>query len=96
MSTTFEINQEVAEQRHASERQQESTAHRNANQNVGPSERKLSVTAGAILAGIGLVRGGSSGLAMLGMGGALVYRGATGHCSVYQAVGVNTCDCSAS
>jgi uncharacterized membrane protein len=97
MSSTYLINQVVAEQRHASEEQRQSQAPRQrssagqrAKQNVGDGERTISLTAGAILAGLGLSRGGLSGLAMLGMGGALAYRGATGHCSIYQAMGIDT------
>jgi uncharacterized membrane protein len=58
--------------------------------NVGLNERAASSLGGAILAGLGLGRGGLGGLALAALGGALIYRGATGHCSAYQAVGINT------
>jgi uncharacterized membrane protein len=57
--------------------------------NVGQAERWLSMAAGAMLAGLGLKRRDSiGGSAALGAA-ALLYRGATGHCHVYDALGVN-------
>src|SRR5688500_4651817 len=57
--------------------------------NVGPVERLLSMAAGGALAAYGLKRretaGGTAALA----GAVLLYWGATGHCDVYQAMGVN-------
>ena len=57
--------------------------------NVGQTERWLSMVAGGALAAYGLKRralpGGTAALA----GAALLYRGATGHCDVYQALGIN-------
>jgi uncharacterized membrane protein len=57
--------------------------------NVGRFERYLSMVAGGALAAYALKRrsvpGGTAALA----GAALLYRGATGHCDVYQALGVN-------
>jgi len=50
----------------------------------------VSVAAGAILAGLGLGRRDLTGLAIGAVGGALIYRGASGHCSMYQSLGVNT------
>lgn len=58
--------------------------------NVGEGERTLSSIGGAMLAGLGVGRGGISGLLLAGLGAALVYRGATGHCSLYAATGRNT------
>lgn len=58
--------------------------------NVGESERIVSVAAGAILAGLGLSRASLPGLLIAGVGGALIYRGATGHCHAYQALNMNT------
>lgn len=58
--------------------------------NVGQMERWLSMVAGGVLAAYALKRrelpGGAAALA----GAALLYRGATGHCDLYQAMGVNT------
>jgi hypothetical protein len=57
--------------------------------NVGESERLLSMFgAGALVAG-GLMRGN---LAILALGGALAYRGFTGWCHVYEALGMDTSD----
>jgi uncharacterized membrane protein len=58
--------------------------------NVGEAERVASVMGGAVLALLGLTRGGLTGSAMAIGGGALVYRGVTGHCDAYQALGIDT------
>lgn len=58
--------------------------------NVGPSERAASTIGGALLAGLGLGQGGLLGLGLAAAGAALVYRGYSGHCSAYSAMGVNT------
>jgi uncharacterized membrane protein len=58
--------------------------------NVGAGERTASSVGGALLAGFGLARGGLFGLALAAVGGALVYRGSTGHCLAYAALGMNT------
>jgi uncharacterized membrane protein len=60
------------------------------NINVGPGERTASLLAGGLLAAYGLSRGSVSGLALALAGGALAYRGFSGHCSVYSALGVNS------
>jgi uncharacterized membrane protein len=58
--------------------------------NVGASERAVSVAAGAIVGLLGLRRGTLPGLLCAGIGGMMVYRGITGHCSVYESLGLNT------
>src|SRR5262245_18350049 len=58
--------------------------------NVGETERWFSVLGGGALAFFGLTRGSLPGLALAGAGGALVYRGLSGHCHVYGALGVDT------
>ena len=58
--------------------------------NVGETERWLSAFGGGVLGLLGLSRGGLGGLALAAAGGSLVYRGVTGHCSGYQALGVST------
>lgn len=58
--------------------------------NVSDGERAVSIASGAVLALLGLERRDLAGLAIAGIGGALAYRGATGHCSAYQALGVDT------
>jgi uncharacterized membrane protein len=63
---------------------------RRAKTNVGPDERAMSTVAGAVLAGLGVEKGGLIGLALAALGGGLIYRGQTGHCSLYAATGVNT------
>lgn len=62
------------------------------NINVGETERIASAVGGGALALYGLTRGSIGGLVLALVGGALVYRGATGHCDVYEAAGVNTAD----
>ncbi len=60
--------------------------------NVGSGERTTSVVAGSILALLGLSRGSLPGLLVAGVGGAMVYRGVTGHCGLYAALGRNTAE----
>lgn len=60
------------------------------NVNVGRNERLVSVAAGAVLSLFGLSRRSIPGLLTAGVGGMMVYRGATGHCSMYEAMGVDT------
>lgn len=60
--------------------------------NVGDPERMASKVGGGVLLAFGLLRGGIKGLLTAGIGGALLYRGMTGHCSLYQAIGANTAD----
>ncbi len=58
--------------------------------NVSQAERVVSVLGGGTLVGWGLSKRGWDGLALAAIGGVLVYRGATGHCDVYQALGIRT------
>jgi uncharacterized membrane protein len=58
--------------------------------NVADSERAVSVAAGSIIALLGLSRGSLPGLLGIAVGGSLIYRGATGHCPMYQQLGLNT------
>jgi len=58
--------------------------------NVGSAERLFSVAAGGVLTLTGLSRGTLCGLGLAGLGGALLYRGFTGHCHLYGALCVNT------
>jgi uncharacterized membrane protein len=60
------------------------------NRNVGNAEKWLSVAAGAGLVFYGLSRRKTAGWVMTALGGALIERGATGHCRVYEAFGLNT------
>src|SRR5688500_2456876 len=58
--------------------------------NVGRDERLVSAASGAILAMLGAGRRDLLGLLIAGAGAGLVYRGATGHCSMYEALGLST------
>jgi uncharacterized membrane protein len=55
--------------------------------NVGQEERWLSMFGAGALVAAGLLRG--SPIFLL-MGAGLAYRGATGHCPLYEATGLNT------
>jgi uncharacterized membrane protein len=66
----------------------EESTHRRGN--VGSGERLASVVAGAVLATVGLVRRDARGLVAAGIGAALVQRGATGYCHLYDALGLNS------
>jgi len=59
--------------------------------NVGEGERWASTVGGALLALYGLSgRGLFSNLVLPALGGMLVYRGVSGHCHLYGAMGVDT------
>jgi uncharacterized membrane protein len=60
--------------------------------NVGETERLASNLGGGVLVLAGLLRGGIGGMTMTLLGGSLLYRGLTGHCHLYQALGANTAD----
>jgi len=59
--------------------------------NIGQQERWLSTVAGSTLLAVGLL-GSKWRLAPALLGGALVYRGLTGHCYGYSALGLSTAD----
>lgn len=59
-------------------------------QNIGEIERVVSsILGGTMLIG-GLARRSLPGLAMAATGAAFLYRGATGHCKVYESLGLDT------
>ena len=60
--------------------------------NVSNPERWLSVVTGAAIAAYGLTRRSRTGLTIAGLGGALLWRGATGHCPVYGTLGISTAE----
>lgn len=60
--------------------------------NVGEAERQASMVGGTILAVCGLLKGSMSGLALAAIGGALIYRGHTGQCQLYKALGHSTAE----
>ena len=70
----------------------ENTAEHSNDVNVSYPERWASVVAGAALAAYGLTRRSVAGAAMAALGGAVVWRGASGHCHVYQALGLSTAE----
>jgi uncharacterized membrane protein len=63
---------------------------RAAHRNVANPERIGSVALGAALITYGIRRRDPAGIAAALLGGAFVHRGATGHCAVYERLGVST------
>ena len=68
----------------------EETYTRANDRNVAEIERWVSVVAGSAIAAYGLKRRTLAGIVAAGVGGALVWRGATGRCPVYEMLGVST------
>jgi uncharacterized membrane protein len=60
--------------------------------NVGQAERWASAIGGGALALYGITRGSLGGIALALVGGALVQRGATGHCNLYEAMGYSSAE----
>jgi len=58
--------------------------------NVGDSERWLAAAGGGALMLFGLGRGSLPGILLALAGGSLLYRALTGHCHLYQSLGINT------
>lgn len=58
--------------------------------NIGEIERWVSLVGGTALAVYGLSRRSPAGIALAFAGAGLLYRGATGHCDTYGALGVST------
>jgi len=58
--------------------------------NVGDTERTISALAGGLVLLHGLSKLSLSTIVAAVAGGALIYRGLTGHCSVYQALESST------
>jgi len=58
--------------------------------NVGDTERWLSALGGGLLALYGLTRRSPLGLGLAALGGALVYRGLSGHCPCYATFGTSS------
>jgi uncharacterized membrane protein len=59
-------------------------------QNVNDPERWVSVVFGSALAAYGLKKRNIGGFILSAIGGALVFRGATGHCMIYEGLGVSS------
>src|SRR3954470_5024711 len=85
-------NQSQSAQRHSNPAAYRSEASHSPEQtqNVGEGERLISLAAGSVLGLAGLARGGIRGLALAAIGAGLAYRGYTGHCYTYGALGLNT------
>src|SRR5919107_5773194 len=58
--------------------------------NVGQTERWISAVGGGALALYGVTRGSLGGIALALVGAALVQRGYSGHCNLYEAMGYST------
>jgi uncharacterized membrane protein len=58
--------------------------------NVSAAERSLSLVGGAALAVFGVTRGTGLGMGLAVAGAAMIFRGLTGHCELYHALGMNT------
>ncbi|HSG38761.1 MAG TPA: DUF2892 domain-containing protein [Thermoanaerobaculia bacterium] len=59
------------------------------NVNVGKMERWASVLGGAALAAYALKRRSKGSMGLAALGAPLLWRGATGHCSVYERLGID-------
>lgn len=60
--------------------------------NVGDKERMISLLSGTALGLYCLSRFSLGGLALAAVGGSLIYRGMTGHCSIYQSLDISTAE----
>jgi uncharacterized membrane protein len=58
--------------------------------NMSQTERVACAVGGAALALFGLTRGGLPGLGLVLAGGYAAYRGLSGYCHLYAALGINT------
>jgi len=58
--------------------------------NISQTERIASTIAAPLLAYVGVKRGGITGIVLGMIAAEMVYRGATGHSPLYQAIGMNT------
>jgi uncharacterized membrane protein len=63
---------------------------REARGNIGEAERLVSIIGGGALALYGLKRGSLGGVALAIVGGGLIFRGATAHRSINEALGIDT------
>jgi len=60
--------------------------------NVSEAERWLSLVGGSSLIAYGLARRNTAGFGLAALGGSLLWRGMTGHCPMYETLGVNTAE----
>jgi uncharacterized membrane protein len=61
-----------------------------AGNNIGQTERVLSVMGGGLLTLLGLRRRGPGSVGMAALGGGLLYRGLSGRCPLYASLGIDT------
>lgn len=66
------------------------TPRHSQSRNMNESERMASAIGGGVLVAYGLQKKSWRGAALAALGGTLAYRAATGHCPVYQALGITT------
>ena len=59
-------------------------------QNISTEEKQWSLWGGAALVAAGIARGKVQGMVLAGLGAGLIYRGSTGHCHMYEMLGVDT------
>jgi uncharacterized membrane protein len=85
---------ETSQTRHIarSERQAATGCCTSGSQNVGESERLISLIGGGVLLAYGLSRGSATGLGIGLIGAGLAYRGWTGHCHAYEALGFSSAE----
>ena len=74
------------------EAEQQTNAEDGGGVNVGKYERIASAVGGGALVGYALKSRSKTGVALGLLGAGLLYRGATGQCEAYRALGVNTAD----
>jgi hypothetical protein len=92
------MNPDIARRRKAKIAQQHDgggngAAARDSSQiNVGATERQLSMIGGTVLAIYGLLSRSVTGLGLAAIGGALIWRGHTGHCYGYEMLGHNSAE----
>jgi uncharacterized membrane protein len=84
-STLTRISREIAEHRVA-------PGAASTRVNVGDQERLLSLAAGGLLTFAGLRQHRLTGWALAALGGGMLYRGLTGHCHTYSALGMSSAE----
>src|SRR5438270_327193 len=92
MTQTFTQDLPLSEQSPDTFERREQNGRENGQQaeiNVGQEERIISVAGGALLATYGLSRMSLPGLLLALVGGGLIKRGYTGHCDVYEKLGID-------
>ena len=72
------------------ERQENASQKNLVTRNIGNTERLISSILGGTLLIGGLTRRSLPGLALFATGAAFLYRGVTGHCSMYESLGIDT------